>query len=100
VLPAVRFMLKFRDLFDVDEMSGTRQPERHDGDETLPARQDASLFGAELGEHTDGLADMFRVGANERGGLHECQFLRKWQGDTDKLTIPLSSSQRSASIGT
>ena len=90
---------QFRDLVDIDEMSGARQPERHDGNETLSARQDASVFGAELGEHADGLVDRFRNVTNERRGLHEWQFLRKWQGDTDKLTMPLSSSrQRSASI--
>ena len=81
---------QFRDLVDIDEMSGPRQPERHDRHETLPARQDASVFGAELGEHADGLVDRFRDVTNERRGLHEWQFLRKWQGDTDKLTMPLS----------
>jgi hypothetical protein len=48
-------------------------------------------------KHADGLVDRFRDVTNERRGLHEWQFLRKWQGDTDKLTMPLSTSQRSAS---
>ena len=68
------------------------------GTRLCPPARTRPVFGAELGEHANGLVNRFRNVTNERRGLHEWQFLRTWQGDIDKLTMPLSTSQRSASI--
>jgi hypothetical protein len=62
-------------------MSGARQPERHDRDETLSAGQNAPVLGAELSEHTDRLIDRYRDVTNERRGLHEPNILRESQSN-------------------
>ena len=45
------------DAVDVDEMRGTRQPERHDRHEALAARQHAAILGRDLRERRDRLID-------------------------------------------
>ena len=58
------------DAIDVDEMRGTREAERHDGNEALAARQHASVLARDLGKRFDRLIDGLRRVIAKRRGLH------------------------------
>ena len=81
------------DPVDVDEMSRPRQPERHDRNEALSARENATVLRAELGEHGGGFRDRSRNVTNERRGLHRQNFLRE-TAISFMLAASLSSSQQ------
>ena len=65
------------DPVDVDEMSRPRHAESHDRNEALSAREHATVFRTEFGEHSGGFRDRPRNVTNERHGLHSRSFLRK-----------------------
>ena len=62
-----------RDLVDVDEMRGLRQPERHDRHQALPARQHAAVLRRDLRQNLQRLVERLRHMADERRGLHAGQ---------------------------
>ena len=61
---------EFRNPVDVNEVSRLRQPERHDRDEALPARQDAAVLRRDLRQHRDRLGERLRGVIAEGSGLH------------------------------
>src|SRR3954464_2380854 len=68
---------EFGDVVDVNEMSRPGHPEGHDRNETLSAREHATVFRTEFGEHRGGFRDRPRNVTNERHGLHRQNFLRE-----------------------
>ena len=80
------------DPVDVNEMSRPRHTEGHDRNETLSARENATVLRAELGEHGDGFRDRSRNVTNERRGLHRQNFLRE-TAISFMLAASLSPSQ-------
>ncbi len=59
-----------RDVVDVDEMRGLGQTKRHDGDETLPAREHAAILRRDLRQNGERLVERARHMADERRRLH------------------------------
>ncbi len=55
---------------DVDEVRRLRQPERHDRDEALPARQHAAVLRRDLRQHRDRLGERLRCVIAEGSGFH------------------------------
>ena len=64
---------EFRNSVDVDEMCGTSDPERHDRNKALSARQHAAIFGTKLGKHGDSFVDRSRSVTIERLRSSSCQ---------------------------
>ena len=66
----LRYPRELGDAVDVNEMSRPRHTEGHDRNETLSAREDATVLRTEFGEHVGGFLDRSRNVTNERRGLH------------------------------
>ena len=60
------------DAINVDEMRGLGEAKRHDGDETLPAREDAAILGRHFSERLDGFFYRFRRVVTKGRGFHFC----------------------------
>ena len=83
------------DPVDVDEMGGTREPERHDGNEALPAGEHAPVLGRHLGQGLDRLLDGLRRVVAKRRRLHLSSARRRGEsGQGRPLPIALAASSQ------
>src|SRR5262245_29964800 len=57
-------------VIDVDEMPGLGEPEGHNRNETLPARQHAAILRRDFGQDLDRLVEGFRRMVNKGRRLH------------------------------